>query len=53
MTNMLEAELAAERNTPVTVAAIKAARKPPVTSAGKTKAKQIKKSRSAAQTKED
>ena len=48
-----EAELAAERNTPLPVAAIKAARKPPVTSAGKTKTKQIKKLRSAAQTKED
>jgi len=45
-----EAELAAERNQPVAVAAVKAARKAPVASAGKTKGKQIKQPQSAAQT---
>jgi DUF2934 family protein len=46
-----EAELAAERNQPVAVAAVEKIRKTPVASTGKTKARQVKKSRSPAQTK--
>lgn len=44
-----EAELAAERNQPATVAAVKAARKAPAASTGKAKPKPAKKSRSAPQ----
>jgi hypothetical protein len=44
-----EAELAAERSKPAAVAAVKAVRKAPVASTGK--AEQVKKSRSATQTK--
>jgi hypothetical protein len=44
-----EAELAAERNQPVAVAAVNAARKAPVASTGKAKATSAKKSGSASQ----
>lgn len=46
-----EAELANERTKLLAGAAVKKNRKPTATSAGKTKAKQVKKSRSPAQTK--
>jgi hypothetical protein len=46
-----EAELAAERNTPLPAAAVKRLREPPGTSTGKSKAKQVKKSRSPVQSK--
>ena len=46
-----EAELASESAKPLAGAAAIAARKPPVASTGKTKATQVKKSRSRAQTK--
>lgn len=46
-----EAELARERTKLLAGEAVRKNRKPPVTSTGKTKAKQVKKSRSSAQSK--
>jgi hypothetical protein len=48
-----EAELAIERTKPLAGEAVRKNRKPPVTSTGKTKAKQVKKSRSSAQSKSE